>query len=223
MFAGHFGIGFLFLAFTQKSRSQSAFFLTMLSVQFIDIVAMILSILGIEGGSLSGHSSTFIFDIKWSHSFIMVIIWSILYASLIVVLANNNFQLPVAQIFILFFFGVLSHFLLDFIVHGSDLYLSPWNDIVTHSLYLWKYPIAGLLSELCIVYLSLFIYNKKANIMKKYALLRISIILSLLAIIIYIPSFLPSPEIRSSPLLHAGFGLVIIGVCLLLTKMIPIE
>lgn len=225
MFAGHFAIAYFLLPHLKNPKSQIVVFLTILSPQVVDVVTFVLSALGLEGGTMSGHSSTFLFDIKWSHSLFMVLVWGLIYALVVSVLTYKQTDTSGSKLFVILFAGVLSHFLLDFLVHANDLYLSPWSDKPMQSLYFWEYPLLGFLSELLIIFLALGYYLKNSGntIETTPFVKKVFALVTFLAIFIYLPSFVPFPALEGSPVIYIGFGTTIILICLLLTRLHPLD
>ena len=77
MFVGHFANGLAFHA--RKPGGKLTFFILVLGTQIADLLWGLFTVLGFEGGFSGGSVEHNYFDIPWSHSLLMMIVWSILY------------------------------------------------------------------------------------------------------------------------------------------------
>ena len=131
MFVGHFGIAFA----AKKIAPQISLGLTFLSAQFLDLLWPTLLQLNIERVEIvpaSGNITPLRFThYPYSHSLLMVLLWSLLFGVIYYAIKKSR-----KGAFILFLL-VLSHWVLDFIVHIPDLPLYP-GDSPMMGLGLWK-------------------------------------------------------------------------------------
>ncbi len=149
MFISHFATG---LGFYMKQKgSKLTFFILVLGTQLVDVLWGLFTVLDIEGGRSNGNVKHNFFDFPWSHSLLMVIVWSVLYglATQWYLLRSNpelnNFAILSGS-------SVFSHWILDFIVHNDDMLIVPISsDRVVPSLYLWEFPMVTFFLEILIV------------------------------------------------------------------------
>ena len=147
MFIGHYATGLGF--YIKEKGSKASLFLLALGTQFMDVLWGLFTIIGIEGGMSGGNVKYNFFDVPWTHSLLMAIVWSVLYG-----IASQYYMLKKYQVSnfgIWAGFSVFSHFILDFIVHNHDMRYTPFSDKTVPSLYLWKYPYLSFLVEFIII------------------------------------------------------------------------
>jgi len=120
MYVGHFAAG---LALKAKVPQAPTWGL-LIGVGVLDILFGPFVLLGIEHATITpGHSPGFRLDhIDWSHSLLMSIVWSLLYALF--------FLRKGRQVATIMAVAVFSHFVLDLVVHPADLAL--WPGASTH-------------------------------------------------------------------------------------------
>jgi hypothetical protein len=196
MFIGHFGIGFGAKKFAPKLSLGFLF----IAAQFIDLLWPVLLLLNIEHVVISpGITKLTPFDFvdyPISHSLIMVLLWGILLGIICwFFLKNVKFSFVI-------FFIVLSHWLLDLIVHRPDLPLLPGNEL-RFGLGLWNYQIASIITEVIIFAAGLYFYyrtTKPKNNFGKYGL----IILVVLFITAYIMNIISPPPTDIKLIAWAG-------------------
>jgi hypothetical protein len=151
MFLGHFGIGFGAKAAAPKVSLGTLF----LAAQFIDLLWPTLLMLGIERVEiLSGGSQhpplDFIYY-PFSHSLLAVMIWAVLFAAAYYAIRRNRIGAMVLGL------AVISHWLLDLIVHYPDLPLYP-GDSPLLGFAVWSSPIFEMALEFSIFALGLWLY-----------------------------------------------------------------
>lgn len=111
MWAGHFAAA---LALRPAAPRASMLGLAV-GTGVLDIVFAAGVALGVEGGGLR-H-----FDTPWSHSLLMAIVWSALYAAL--------FRHSGPPVMVAMAAAVFSHFVLDVAVHNPDMQLYPYSGV----------------------------------------------------------------------------------------------
>jgi membrane-bound metal-dependent hydrolase YbcI (DUF457 family) len=112
MYIGHFATSFAI-----KARAKDVPLIALLAATgFVDYVYASLTILIIEK-SAGGH---FLF-IDWSHSVLMGLVWSILFALL--------FYRRGRAVMLILGFAVFSHILCDILVHEADIALYPFSTV----------------------------------------------------------------------------------------------
>jgi len=87
--------------------------------------------------------------IDWTHSFLMITIWSIIWAMYCHVTVNRTSRDN--QVWLYSFIAVMAHLLTDYIVHQPDMALYP-NANSKYGLSLWRYiPIISWIGELLLI------------------------------------------------------------------------
>lgn len=153
MFIGHFGVGFG----AKKIDSKPSLGTLFIAAQFIDLLWPILLLLGIEkvkiDSSYSGINPLDFIYYPFSHSLVGVIIWGVLFAIGYFLIKKN------AKTALLLGTLVISHWLLDLLVHTPDLPLIPGIDLKV-GLGIWSYPVVAVLLELAIFAIGTLFYLK---------------------------------------------------------------
>ncbi len=152
MYAGHFAAGMALKGRVPKAPTWGL----LIGIGLLDILFGSFVMLGIERASLTpGESPGFSLDyIDWSHSLLTALVWSLLFGLLFFRSGR-----PVALAMGL---TVLSHFVLDLVMHPPDLALWPGADIHL-GLGLWKsMPTGWWFVELAFVAGCLAYYRSRA-------------------------------------------------------------
>ncbi len=153
MYAGHFAAGMALKGRVPKAPTWGL----LIGIGLLDILFGSFVMLGIERASLTpGESPGFSLDyIDWSHSLLTALVWSLLFGLLFFRSGR-----PVALAMGL---AVLSHFVLDLVMHPPDLALWPGADIHL-GLGLWKsMPTGWWFVELAFVAGCLAYYRSRAK------------------------------------------------------------
>ena len=115
MFLGHFGIGFSAKAAAPKVSLGTLF----LAAQFIDLLWPTLLLLGIERVNIRTNGKQYppldFVYYPYSHSLLAVMIWAVLFAAVYYAIRRSRIGAVVLGL------AVISHWLLDLIVHYPDL------------------------------------------------------------------------------------------------------
>ena len=149
MYAGHFAS-----ALALKARyPETPTWVTILGVGILDILFGPFVLLGIEQVSMTpGVSPGFRLDhIDWSHSLLMSIVWSMLFAMI--------FFKRSRQVALVAGVAVFSHYVLDLVMHPSDLALWPgsaihWGFGLWHLANVWWFVELALIGLGCWYYVS---------------------------------------------------------------------
>jgi hypothetical protein len=181
MFIGHFGIG-LALKRADKTLSLGLLFI---AVQLSDLIYGVTLLAGIEKISIiSGTnpltSAQYTF-FPYSHSLVATLILAGLVA-LIFLVVPFKIGLSKSRTALVMATAVMSHFVLDVIVHNPDIDLLG-NGVYKIGLGLWNYPIASYVVEALLLIAGLWIYLKSTeakNFVGKYGLPILSVILLIL-------------------------------------------
>ena len=153
MYVGHFAAGLALKTAEPKAPTWAL----LVGVGFLDILFGPFVLLGVERASLTpGLSPGFSLDyIDWSHSFLMSIVWSTLFAVLFLRRGRSVALVLGAAVF--------SHFLLDLPMHPPDLALWP-NSSVHLGFGLWRaLPSGWWFAELAVVFAGWAYYFRKSR------------------------------------------------------------
>ncbi|MCP4884144.1 MAG: hypothetical protein GY908_10155 [Flavobacteriales bacterium] len=188
MFIGHFALGFA----SKKISNSLSLALMFMAVQFLDLIWPIFVLLGIETVAIQdGITKLTPLDFTYypySHSLLMAIFWSLLFGMVyFIITKNRQNSLILAGL-------VLSHWVLDFLVHRPDLPLSPFSDYKV-GLGMWNYPAVEMIIEFSLFFTGVYFYYSVKKPKKKIAFW--SLIGFLL--IIQVMSFFgpPPPDVNS--------------------------
>jgi membrane-bound metal-dependent hydrolase YbcI (DUF457 family) len=156
MFLGHFGIGFGAKAAAPRVSLGTLF----MAAQFIDLLWPTLLLLGIERVNIlvdgTKHPPLDFVYYPFSHSLLAVIIWAMLFAGIYYAIRRSSVGAMVLGL------AVISHWLLDLIVHYPDLPLYP-GDSPLLGFAIWSSPIFELVLELSIFALGVWLYLRNTE------------------------------------------------------------
>jgi len=160
MFIGHFGVGFAGKKI-EKSASLGTYFM---AAQWLDLIWPILLLLGIEKVKIEPGISmvtplNFIYY-PFTHSLLGAIVWGVLFGLVYFLIKK---KLKTAVILGLL---VVSHWVLDLIVHIPDLLLIPGLDLKV-GLGLWNSLVGTLLVEGLIFAGGVYLYLKTTKAKNK--------------------------------------------------------
>jgi membrane-bound metal-dependent hydrolase YbcI (DUF457 family) len=161
MFIGHFGIGFGAKAAAPKVSLGTLF----LAAQFIDLLWPTLLLLGIERVHIRTDGKQYppldFVYYPFSHSLLAVIIWAVLFASVYYFIRRSRIGAAVLGL------AVISHWLLDLIVHYPDLPIYPPLPNIGASPLLgfafWSSPMFEMALELSIFALGVWLYLRSTR------------------------------------------------------------
>lgn len=156
MFIGHFAIGFAAKTAAPRVSLGTLF----LAAQFIDLLWPTFLLMGLERVRIEPGATTvtpLVFEhYPWSHSLLAVLGWATLLAGLHFLLRRDRRSaLIVAGL-------VLSHWLLDLLVHRPDLPLWPWGGSVL-GLRLWSSLVLTLALEVPLLMLGVWLYSRSTR------------------------------------------------------------
>lgn len=151
MFLGHFALGFGAKVVAPRVSLGALF----LAAQFIDLLWPIFLLLGIERVRIEPGATVvtpLVFEhYPYSHSLLAVLGWAVMLGVLYLLLKRDRLGAVVMGAL------VLSHWLLDLMVHRPDLPLSPWGDAVS-GLHLWSSLPLTLALEIPMFALGVWVY-----------------------------------------------------------------
>ncbi len=153
MFIGHFGVGFGAKKLDPKPSLGTLF----LAAQFVDLLWPILLLMGIEHVKIDPGNTAFtplnFIYYPFSHSLVAAVIWGALFALIYYSIKKNS------KTALLLGALVISHWVLDFIVHRPDLPIIPGVDLKV-GLGLWNSVVVSVILELAIFLTGVFFYMK---------------------------------------------------------------
>ena len=151
MFIGHYGVGFA----AKKYASAISLGWLFIAVQFSDLLWPTLLLFNVEHVAINRDPNVVVplvfTDYPFSHSLLMVLIWSLLFGFIYWMIKKNS------KYAIILALCVFSHWLLDLIVHYPDLPLYPGNSPKV-GLKLWSLPIVEDIVEMAIFVIGLVMY-----------------------------------------------------------------
>ncbi|WP_018614310.1 metal-dependent hydrolase [Segetibacter koreensis] len=149
MFIGHFALGFA----AKKINPTPSLGTYFLAVQFLDLLWPTLLLLHVEKVEITGKKGLPLNFISYpiSHSLAMVLLWGLLFSVLYWLFKKETKSAIVLGL------CVVSHWVLDLIVHIPDLPLYPGKSPL-FGLGLWKSITASLIVELLLFVSGIFLY-----------------------------------------------------------------
>lgn len=154
MFLGHFGLGFAGKR-VAPALSLGALFL---AVQWADLLFWILALAGIEHFRIDPGNTRMtpmdFSDYPYSHSLLGLLLWGLLIGGLYGLLRRNRAAMLVCAT------GVVSHWLLDALVHRQDMPLWPFpgGGGPKVGLSIWNHPALTVILELLVYGLGIAVY-----------------------------------------------------------------
>ncbi len=151
MFIGHFGAGFA----AKKIETKPSLGTMFLAAQFLDLIWPVFILTGIEQVKIvpsitSANPLDFTFY-PYSHSLFMALAWSFLFGAIYYSFKKNLRSSVILGLL------VLSHWVLDLIVHIPDLPLTPWSSVKV-GFGLWNSPVLSILVEILIFSAGVYLY-----------------------------------------------------------------
>ena len=185
MFIGHYGVGFAGKKIDNRPSLGTCFF----AAQFLDLLWPVFILSGIEKvkivpGLMAANPLDFTFY-PYSHSLFFAVIWGFLFSAVYFLIKKN------LKGSILLGSLVVSHWILDLIVHRPDLPILPWSDLKV-GFGLWDSVPVSFLVEIVLFSLGAFFYlstTKAKNKTGNFALWGLIIFLG----VIYIANVFGSP------------------------------
>lgn len=207
MYIGHYAVAIA----AKKKFKQIPLWLLFVSVQFLDLLAFILIMFGIEKIHYTGNQNPFyrtaIEYLPYSHS----LFFSIIFA-LITFLVFRKFKNKIWGIVLAI--GLLSHWFIDFLFQKSNLPL--FLNQYKVGLGLWDFPLFSYSIEIILVAIAgYYLYkNKNIKINRPSFLFLILIMFAFFTFIIFVPEPLimqTSPKLKSLVILSAYLVFTVIA------------
>jgi hypothetical protein len=205
VFIGHFGVGLGAKALAPKASLGSLF----LASQFIDLLWPTLLLLGVERVRIEpGATAVTPLDFEHypvSHSSVAVIVWAVAFALVYQLIRRYPRGALVLGAL------VISHWLLDLIVHRPDLPLYPGSTRV--GLGLWNSLWATLATELAIFATGVWLYLRTSEAIDQTGKWALWSLLAFLLLVYFANLFGPPPDSVTAIALagHAQWLLVVWG------------
>jgi len=175
MFIGHNAVGFA----SKRVAPRTSLGWLMAAPQLLDLIWPVFLVLGIEHVRIVPGNTRFtpldFYDYPWSHSLLMAIVWGALFA--LAYYAKARYTAGAVTLF----FGVVSHWLFDFITHRPDMPLYPGGPKV--GLGLWNHPAATMIVEGILFVAGIAIYVRTTRPRDKTGVYALWSLVALLAII----------------------------------------
>lgn len=158
MFIGHFAVGFAAKSLSPRVSLGTLF----MAAQFIDLLWPTFLLMGLERVRIEPGATTvtpLVFEhYPYSHSLVAVLGWAVVLAGLhFLLLRERRSALILAAL-------VISHWLLDLLVHRPDLPLLPWAGPVL-GLRLWSSLVLTLALEVPLFMLGVWLYSRSTRAM----------------------------------------------------------
>lgn len=153
MFIGHFALGFGAKSVAPKTSLGTLF----LAAQFIDLLWPTFLLLGVERVRIEPGATAvtpLVFEhYPFTHSLLAVLVWAALLGGIHLLLKRDRRSALVLGLL------VLSHWVLDLLVHRPDLPLSPWGDVLL-GLNAWSSLLLTLALEVPLFVLGVWLYAR---------------------------------------------------------------
>lgn len=156
MFIGHFALGFA----AKSAAPQVSLGTLFLAAQFIDLLWPTFLFMGLERVRIEPGATTvvpLVFEhYPYTHSLLAVLGWAVLIGGLHFLLMRERRAALVLGLL------VLSHWVLDLLVHKPDLQILPWSDTVV-GLRLWSSLTLTLALEVPLFMLGVWLYARSTR------------------------------------------------------------
>jgi membrane-bound metal-dependent hydrolase YbcI (DUF457 family) len=152
MFIGHNAFAFA----TKRIAPRGSLGVYTAAVMLPDLIWPIFLLLGIEHVRIEPGATRFtpldFYDYPWTHSLVMTGAWGLFFGG--ITMAMTRYLRGAVWVTL----GVVSHWVLDFVVHRPDLPLYPHGPVF--GLGLWNYPLATILIESAMFVVAILIYRR---------------------------------------------------------------
>jgi hypothetical protein len=201
MFIGHFAVGFA----AKKFAPKTSLAVLLAAPLFLDILWPVFVLAGCEQVRIAPGNTRFtpleFVSYPWSHSLVMSVVWATVFALIYQIIAR---YWPGAAVIWL---GVLSHWVLDWVVHGPDMPLYPGGPRI--GLGLWNSIAGTMVVELGMFTAGVWLYVRVTRARDRIGRYGFTAYLGLL-LAIYIANCFASPPPSTNTVAWAGIGLPII-------------
>jgi len=209
LFIGHYGPAFAAQAIRRSPSLMAGF----VAVQLVDIGFFSLAYFGVENWrpnpSIAGIMPVDLYYMPYTHSLLGATVWALTAGALACVLAPKGRRLLAATVISSL---VVSHWLLDLVVHRHDLGLMD-NEPDKLGFGLWDHPFLEMPLELALLFAGLWVYVKSTHAHDAWGRRLIWVVPAVLLILQSINWFAPPPADKA---VFSGLGLVAYTVCALM-------
>jgi hypothetical protein len=157
MFIGHYGPSFAIKAI----RPAIPLWLLFVAVQLVDVAWAVLVLLGIEKvrivPGITASNPLDLYYMPYTHSLAAAVLWAVAAIVLCKFLPSVRTWSAAAWIGL----AVLSHWVLDWLVHRPDLPL--YDDTMKVGLGMWNYPAIALLLEALLLFGGMIVYLRRTK------------------------------------------------------------
>lgn len=190
MFLGHIAVGFA----SKRWAPRTSLVLLVAAPLFADLLWPLFLLFGIEHVRIDPGNTRFtpfdFYDYPWSHSLLALVFWACICAGLYA--GITRYRAGTIAIWI----GVVSHWVLDWVTHRSDMPLYPGSHC--YGLGLWNSVAGTMAVELGMLAVGLWLYlrtTKARDRIGRYSLLAFVLVL----LVIYASNFFggPPPSVQS--------------------------
>ncbi|MBW2173533.1 MAG: hypothetical protein JRF64_02595 [Deltaproteobacteria bacterium] len=162
MFIGHYAVGFVL----KKKSTDIPLWLLFVSVQFVDILAFLFVLLGIEKITYNPSTNPFLRTtleyVPYSHSLFPNALLSLVVCVIFWKFKSKEWGITLSV-------GVFSHLFIDTLVHAGDMPF--FHDSLKVGVGLWHFPWVSYLLELSVFFLSGYYLLKNYKKMKRHVVL----------------------------------------------------
>ena len=187
MFVGHYAVGF---ALKKKAR-DIPLWLLFVSVQFVDILAFLFVLLGVEKIAYNPSPNPFLRTtidyVPFSHSLAANVVLAVAVFLVFRKLKSKEWAIVLSA-------AVLSHWFFDALVHAADMPLI--HNEIKVGLGLWKFPWIALFFEVSLLFLAGYYLLKNYTKMKRHSILIFLLSAGILSMFL-MPEEETSPETAS--------------------------
>jgi hypothetical protein len=159
VFVGHFAVGFM----AKRAAPRVSLPVLFAAVSFLDILWPLFIVTGIEHArivpGITAASPLDLHDYPWSHSLVMSLVWSVVFAAPLFFTKRTRDALVVAGC-------VFSHFVLDLVTHRPDMLLAP-GTTEKYGFGLWNALVPAVLVEAALFAAGIAVYVKSTRAVSK--------------------------------------------------------
>ena len=215
MFAGHYGVSFA----VKSAERRLPLWLLFLAVQFVDVLWGVFVPLGIEKvrivPGITASNPLDLYYMPYTHSLVAALAWSGFAFLCAKVFGSASLRAGRSALFLAL--AVLSHWLLDLLVHRPDLPL--YDDANKVGLGLWNFPAPALLLEAAVLFGGMGLYLRSTTstgLAGKYGIP----LLGVGILIIHVAAFFgpPPPSPSAGALTFLALYLILAAVAFWLEK-----
>ncbi|HEX5003241.1 MAG TPA: metal-dependent hydrolase [Bacteroidia bacterium] len=196
MFIGHFAIGYA----AKKTVPDVSLGTLFIAAQFLDLLWPVLLLLGIERAEIvPGITVLTPFDFThypYTHSLAMALLWSVVVGGCYYIFKKERFTAFILGL------CVVSHWVLDLLVHRPDLPLYP-GDSPVFGMGLWNQPLAAIALEALIFIFGVARYLSCTTPKNKTGTI-VTWVLILFLVFVYLANFFGPPPPNMQAVAWAG-------------------